>query len=69
MIIGSIYVSMLMTNWAATDLTEKTFTTFTPNNLSMWIKLISAWITAILYMWTAIATRVFDDEENEYQDN
>ena len=56
---------MIMTNWAATDLTEKTFVAFTPNNLSMWIKLLSAWITAFLYMWTAIATRVFDDEDNQ----
>jgi len=63
MVIGAIYISMLMTNWAAQDLSEETFTSFTPNDLSMWVKLSAAWITALIYIWTAIASRVLGDDE------
>jgi hypothetical protein len=31
----------------------------------MWVKLISAWFTALIYMWTAIVTRILGDEDEE----
>ena len=67
MIVGSVYISMVMTNWAAQDINEKTFYTFTPNDVSMWVKLISAWVTGAIYIWTCIVHRVLgievEDEE------
>jgi len=63
MVIGSIYISMLMTNWAAQDLSQDTFASFTPNDLSMWVKLAAAWITALIYMWTCVAARVLGTQE------
>lgn len=59
MIVGSLYISMVMTNWGAEDMSAKTFAEFKPNSLSMWVKLICAWLTGILYMWTCVVHRVF----------
>jgi hypothetical protein len=63
MVIGSIYFSMLMTNWAAYEITGKTFGNLVPNETSMWIKLGAAWVTAVLYCWTLIAPMCFPDRE------
>ena len=64
MIVGSIYVSMVMTNWAAQDITAKTFTDFKANDISMWVKLISGWLTGLLYIWTCVVHRVFPYEDD-----
>ena len=55
MIIGSIYFSMLMTNWAAYEITASKFGVAATNPTSMWVKLGAAWVTAALYCWTLIA--------------
>lgn len=67
MIIGAFYISMIMTNWSAQDMTESTFVAFTPNNFSMWIKLLSGYFTAVLYMWTVVAARVLGSDDDEAQ--
>ena len=46
-----------MTNWCSVDFDDTDFTNISGNETSMYIKLGSAWITALLYIWTLLAPR------------
>ena len=65
MVIGSVYFSMLMTNWAAYDITEKTFARQAASETSMWIKLFAGWLTALLYIWTLVVSWCYAEGQYE----
>lgn len=60
---GSIYFAMLMTNWASVGFGEDNFLKASANTTSMWVKLVAAWITALLYCWSLIAPRCCGDRD------
>jgi serine incorporator 1/3 len=41
----------------------KDFTTYNNNLASLWVKIVSSWICAVLYMWTCIAPALFPDRD------
>jgi serine incorporator 1/3 len=61
MLISSVYLSMLLTNWGAVDFNSKDWKTFTTSDSSKFIKFISAWGTSALYLWTIVAPLLFPD--------
>ena len=78
MTIGSIYMAMLLTDWGTKDLTENNHnhnhnhnqTAFHNININitggrtgMWVKIVSEWLTMILYSWTLVASRCFPDRQ------
>lgn len=75
---GSIYMAMLLTDWGTKDLTENNHnhnhnhnqTAFHNININitggrtgMWVKIVSEWLTMILYSWTLVASRCFPDRQ------
>jgi hypothetical protein len=55
----SMYMSMLLTGWAATDDLNDPQTNV--NYASVWVQLISQWATVLLYMWVLLAPTLFPD--------
>lgn len=51
---------MTLTNWYKPDAESKELL---QNNSSMWIKIISSWLCAILYTWTLVAPIVMPDRD------
>ena len=67
---ASIYMAMLLTDWGTKDLTENNHNQTGYHNINinitggrtgMWVKIVSEWLTMILYSWTLIASRCFPD--------
>lgn len=58
---GSIYLSMLVTNWNAdSSIVGKNAMHATSRGLTaMWVKIVSQWITFALYIWTVFAPLLF----------
>jgi hypothetical protein len=51
MLMGSVYMSMLLTDWAPSSGGEM------KSSLSMWVKILAAWGTNLLFFWSLIAQR------------
>ena len=62
MLISSLYVAMLLTNWGTHSANGQTFS-FENNSQSMWFMVITAWITNGLYIWTVLAPYLFPERE------
>jgi hypothetical protein len=58
MMIGSIYMAMLLTDWG-TKRDPTNTVNITGGKTGMWVKIISQWITMILYYWTLVARKCF----------
>ena len=63
MLVACCYVAMLLTNWGSPVISGQAFFQFQASTLSMWIKIVAAWITMALYTWTLIAPRIFPDRD------
>jgi hypothetical protein len=62
MVVLSVYGVMLLTNWGDPDFDNAiTFNIRKPSIASYWINISVAWATALLYIWTLIAPRLFPD--------
>lgn len=57
MMITCIYSCMLITNWGSPSFDNTTFDAYKPSLEAFWIKIIVAWISALIYIWTLIAPR------------
>ena len=57
MCLASIYVSMLITNWASADLTADV-SQLQPSGFGFWVRLGVGWATFLLYVWTMVAPRL-----------
>ena len=59
MMIASIYMAMLLTDWGTKKGDNEGTTTIniTGGTTGMWVKITSQWITIVLYSWTLIARR------------
>ena len=58
--LASMYIAMLMTGWGANpqerDLIDVGWT-------SVWVKLVTQWVTAATYVWMLIAPAIFPDRD------
>ena len=63
MAIGSMYIAMLITNWGAPKMNDSIIGSYQPNPFAFWSKLILEYITALLYLWTLIAPKIFPDRD------
>lgn len=63
MMVSSIYISMLLTNWGSPSIDSKTIDAFKPSSTSYWVQITASWIGSLLYSWTLVAPRVLPDRQ------
>lgn len=69
MMFGSIYMAMLLTAWgdessaAASGDGDISIDSGDKGHNSMWAKIISQWMTILLYIWTLVAPSLFPDRD------
>jgi len=62
--VGSMYVGMLLTNWMTLTGTSGDNTVNVDHGYaSFWVKMVSSWITILLYGWTLLAPVLLPDRE------
>ncbi|KAL3660181.1 hypothetical protein V7S43_014712 [Phytophthora oleae] len=59
MILASLYVAMVLTNWGSFDGSSSNDDAI----VTMWVKAISQWVASGLFLWTLVAPAVFPDRE------
>lgn len=63
-VLAILYVSMMITNWELVSTTIKdNFLEVDRGLPSMWVKVVSGWIVALLYAWTILAPILLPDRE------
>lgn len=60
--IASMYVAMLLTNWDSVQ-KKDTVMIIGQSWTAVWVKIITSWLTYVLYSWTLIAPVVFPDRD------
>jgi hypothetical protein len=55
MMLISIYLSMMMTNWGSANIGDSNYGN---SWLSTWVKFSAQWVTMLLYLWSLIAPLV-----------
>jgi len=58
--LATLYVMMTLTNWYKPDAEAKSLI---ENQASMWVKIISSWLCAALYIWTLAAPIILPDRD------
>jgi len=61
--LASLYVMMTLTNWFKPS---SDMTTLNANMASVWVKIVSAWLSVGLYVWTLVAPAVLSDRDFGY---
>jgi hypothetical protein len=61
--LATLYVMMTLTNWYSPS---SDINTFSENPAAMWVKIVSSWLCAAIYMWTMIAPMILSDREFGY---
>lgn len=61
--LASLYVMMTLTNWYSP---QSDLSTFSSNAGAMWVKIISSWLCAAIYLWTLIAPAILSDRDFGY---
>jgi len=64
--LASLYLTMVLTNWAIpekADGNEKQSIEIDQGMVSVWVKVVSSWITIVLYVWTLVAPFVLPGRE------
>ena len=61
--LATLYVMMCLTNWynPSGDISS-----YSSNPAAMWVKIISSWLAAAIYLWTMIAPAVLSDRDFGY---
>lgn len=65
--LATLYVMMTLTNWYSPSATAD-ITSFNSNSAAMWVKIISSWLAATIYLWSIIAPALFPDRDFGYGD-
>jgi hypothetical protein len=60
--IASMYVAMLLTNWDSLKRADGVVTVG-QSWQAVWIKIVTSWLTILLYVWTLLAPVVMPDRE------
>jgi len=56
---AAMYMAMILTSWSDFKVgTEEPYQTYDLGPESMWIKIVSQWLTQLLYIWTIVAPHV-----------
>lgn len=63
MCLASVYVSMLITNWASAGANSTVNFNLQPNEFGFWVRVSIAWATCLLYVWTMLAPRIFPNRD------
>lgn len=65
MIFASIYMCMLLTNWGQPNINNYSsiLKAYTPNSISLWIKLGCSWLGVALFIWTIIAPKILTNRQ------
>jgi len=58
--LASLYVMMTLTNWFKPS---SDMTTLNANMASVWVKIVSAWLSVVLYVWTLVAPAILADRD------
>jgi len=64
--LASLYLTMVLTNWALpTGENEKNHYDYNIDQgmTSTWVKVVSSWLTIIMYIWTLLAPIIFPERE------
>jgi len=61
--LATLYVMMTLTNWYSPS---GDLASYASNSAAMWVKVISSWLAAAIYLWTLIAPAVLSDREFGY---
>lgn len=61
--LATLYVMMCLTNWYKPD---SNLETMSANSAAVWVKMISSWLCAGLYIWTLIAPAILSDRDFGY---
>jgi len=61
--LGALYLSMLMSNWYTISPNGKDEITVDTGMGSVWVKIISSWLSIFLYIWTLVAPVLFPDRD------
>jgi len=60
--LAALYLTMVLTNWAlptSDDSDKNSSVQVDQGMMSVWVKIISAWATIVLYLWTLLAPILF----------
>ena len=60
MFMGSLYISMILTNWSAPIKDEMNWMEYQKSEVSQLIKVGSTWIAGLIYLWTLFAPRILN---------
>ena len=63
--LATLYVMMTLTNWYNPE-GSNDLSTYSSNPAAMWVKIISSWLAAAIYLWTMIAPAVLSDRDFGY---
>lgn len=63
--LATLYVMMTLTNWYSPD-DNSSITDISNNSAAMWVKIISSWLCAAIYIWTLIAPCILTDRDFGY---
>jgi uncharacterized membrane-anchored protein len=63
MAMASMYMAMVLTNWATISQAASATPTYDLGKETMWIKIVSQWLTVILYTWSLCAPYVLSNRE------
>jgi len=62
MAMGGIFMAMLLTNWGQNNGGDQ-LSNSDVSIESMWIKIVSSWLTYLLFLWTILAPFFFPDRD------
>jgi len=60
---SAMYMAMVLTNWSSRSEAESDTTSYDLGVETMWIKIVTQWLTILLYSWTLVAPLLFPDRE------
>jgi len=62
---AAMYMAMLLTNWGSLQQVENpgSSISYDLSVESMWVKIVTEWLTGLLYIWSLIAPYVLTNRE------
>jgi len=61
--LGAMYVCMLLTNWMTITGIDSKGVAVDTGKVSVWVKIVSSWVTIAMYLWTMVAPILLPDRE------
>jgi len=61
--LATLFIMMTLTNWYSPGKMTVSIDTISANMSAVWVKVISAWLCFVIYMWTLVAPVVFQDRD------